>query len=873
MPFSWDNYPYTNFHELNLDYFINKFKEIFDEWADLYNTLTTWKDTTTTELETWKTQTENDIITWENNIISDLNIWKSTTETNISSWETATLNALDAWKTATTAIFEAIRVEAAENATAAANSATTAATAKTAAETAQAAAEAAAASVTASAAQITTNANDIADIKNGVVFVGYSNNFVWDNGNISSSGTNNNTNAQYRVRTRGFIQDDNIEMLRCPQDTMFVIHMYSSDSVSNWVGVWTGTEFATTGGTWVKEFDFGKYQALNPTYYFRFVMQKDEFTSITPEYGKQLFIASYNNVYSKLINSVAKDYSEFTSYTAGEYCYYKGKLYIFISSKTAGEWDDTKVKEINILNDISKNNETILRIEDLLDSTKNYMFSNTWKRYTVGQGHTNEIGTSGYQYEPSTTRISTYNIQSLDSIISLTFKPDEGYKFGIHGFNSDLTERVFVTQWITEEYTPDFPDTTKYIIVVMANTSDSTITTDEYTHLQITGIIEGGKISDIENNLEMTTQYKKESKFDDFCNNFNVNGEVSSYLFFTDPHIYNKAVTNDTIDNLFHKLKIAYDSTPCNFIMCGGDWLQGGQKDIIPGGPTTDEACGQLGFVDGVMRKLYRKYKPIFGNHEFNINNVQLPLNTILNLMFSEEGSAYYDFKDRNTHYYVMDTGNNNSDTLSTYRKNQLNWLSEKLESNTEDHVIICCHIFYNTSSSNPFNATITDMGEALINISKAFNNKNNSYTAEWDDTKTYDFSNSTGTVHYLIAGHLHVDWIVENDGITTIMTANALYNWNEPTFDLIANDYVNNMVCMTRVGNGNNRYCHFNSVPVSNNETLTALKITPSTWASSDTSIATVSDGVVTAVASGNALITATDSNGNIETWAVIVS
>lgn len=202
MPFSWDDIPYTNFHELNLDYFINKFKQIFDEWADLYDTLTTWKNTTTTELETWKTQTENDIITWENNIISDLNTWKSTTETDISSWETATLNALDAWKTATTAIFEAIRVEAAGSATAAANSATAAQTAKTAAETAQAAAEAAAASVSTSAAQITTNTNDINDLK-AQTEIPYENlDFVTTEGYIrysdgsvnSSSDTNSKTN-------------------------------------------------------------------------------------------------------------------------------------------------------------------------------------------------------------------------------------------------------------------------------------------------------------------------------------------------------------------------------------------------------------------------------------------------------------------------------------------------------------------------------------------------------------------------------------------------------------------------------------------------------------------------------------------------------
>ena len=63
---AFNNYPYTNFHELNLDYFINRFKEIFEEWENLYN-----------QMETWKTETEQDISEWENNVIAELESWKN----------------------------------------------------------------------------------------------------------------------------------------------------------------------------------------------------------------------------------------------------------------------------------------------------------------------------------------------------------------------------------------------------------------------------------------------------------------------------------------------------------------------------------------------------------------------------------------------------------------------------------------------------------------------------------------------------------------------------------------------------------------------------------------------------------------------------
>lgn len=165
MSFPRDAYPYTNFHELNLGYFITHFREIFSQWADLYDQMTDWKDATDEELATWKAGVEDDLDQREAALRAELETWKAQTGQDIAGWEDATLAALTAWQTATQAVFEAIRVEAAGSATAAAASAGDAATAKTAAETAQAAAEAAAASIASSAAQIATNTADISDLK------------------------------------------------------------------------------------------------------------------------------------------------------------------------------------------------------------------------------------------------------------------------------------------------------------------------------------------------------------------------------------------------------------------------------------------------------------------------------------------------------------------------------------------------------------------------------------------------------------------------------------------------------------------------------------------------------------------------------------
>lgn len=189
MPFPFDKYPWINFHELNLAYFIVHFREIFEQWDQLYHDLLSWKDATDADLAEWKSTVEAGISSWETGLMQSMEDWKDQTETDISSWEAATLAALDAWKTATTAIFEQIRTEAADSAQAAAGSATAAQTALAGAQTAQAAAETAAAGIQSEISQILTNTADIADLKTQLETISVAPNLHWELGkSISSSG-------------------------------------------------------------------------------------------------------------------------------------------------------------------------------------------------------------------------------------------------------------------------------------------------------------------------------------------------------------------------------------------------------------------------------------------------------------------------------------------------------------------------------------------------------------------------------------------------------------------------------------------------------------------------------------------------------------
>lgn len=98
MAFNWNRFAYTNFHELNLDWFNEHFKEIFEEWEELYNTLTQWKIDTDADLAQWKEDTLSDMETWENNLLDALDEWKAATGEDIGEWEAGVISDLNDWK-------------------------------------------------------------------------------------------------------------------------------------------------------------------------------------------------------------------------------------------------------------------------------------------------------------------------------------------------------------------------------------------------------------------------------------------------------------------------------------------------------------------------------------------------------------------------------------------------------------------------------------------------------------------------------------------------------------------------------------------------------------------------------------------------------
>lgn len=164
----FNNFPYTDLNDINLDYTLQKLESLYTRGEQLYSTLTTWQQATNAELEQWKAATESSLALWktqtENSIDNKIQLLtaaintaftelRTQLEAHIAEIETTAVNAASAASDSATA--------AAGSATAAAGSASDAAgSASDAADTAE--------SLSESLDQIATNTSDINNLKGAI---------------------------------------------------------------------------------------------------------------------------------------------------------------------------------------------------------------------------------------------------------------------------------------------------------------------------------------------------------------------------------------------------------------------------------------------------------------------------------------------------------------------------------------------------------------------------------------------------------------------------------------------------------------------------------------------------------------------------------
>ena len=204
-----------------------------------------------------------------------------------------------------------------------------------------------------------------------------------------------------------------------------------------------------------------------------------------------------------------------------------------------------------------------------------------------------------------------------------------------------------------------------------------------------------------------------------------------------------------------------------------------------------------MGLIDASMRAMVSPYYPIFGNHDSNYQGAETLSNgEVVNLWFKKWGKAYYTFEGTSTRFYVFDSQLDGVSSMDSYAWEQIDWFASSLEEETKEHTAVAVHIWKDTNGIAP-------LAQNISSVITAYNSKSELTI----NGKSYDFTNATGRVEFVLAGHTHSDinYIV-GESVPVIITKNANYGNTSVDFDLIYADYTARSISYIRVGNGNNR-------------------------------------------------------------------
>lgn len=235
----FNNFPYSNTEEINLDYTLNKLNELYSRGENLYAELQAWKTETDEANEAWKSDLLSDINEWQTSVTHSLEEWKTSVDSEVSNALTALSNQITAELTQAKAD---LRNEVDDLASAAAASAADAtASQSAAAQSAQSAINSAAAAaqsaqnITESAEQIETNKNDITDLKSTITTCGILTP-PFELGSITynttSWGTYTDSNSRVRVPSGSEVELNGGDIIYC--DSSIVAYYSCTADNSKW---------------------------------------------------------------------------------------------------------------------------------------------------------------------------------------------------------------------------------------------------------------------------------------------------------------------------------------------------------------------------------------------------------------------------------------------------------------------------------------------------------------------------------------------------------------------------------------------------------------------------------------------------------------
>jgi predicted phosphodiesterase len=234
-----------------------------------------------------------------------------------------------------------------------------------------------------------------------------------------------------------------------------------------------------------------------------------------------------------------------------------------------------------------------------------------------------------------------------------------------------------------------------------------------------------------------------------------------------------------------------------SFALSGGDWFNDTN--------TRETAIQNMKDIDARMRKAFgENFYLVIGNHDHNYQTWDtekatitksphwLTIDEINAAWYADQkygGRCYYSFAGKNTTFYAFNSGIDWWHTeMCDFDIEQVTWFLDELAAHDDAHIALAPHMLYISGKNfHPGTAKLLEIAE-LYNARK---------TVSFGE-KLYDFSEKTGRVEFLIAGHSHRDEVSVYNGIPCILTVNNGVSC--PSFDLVAVDYEARSICLTRI-------------------------------------------------------------------------
>lgn len=340
----------------------------------------------------------------------------------------------------------------------------------------------------------------------------------------------------------------------------------------------------------------------------------------------------------------------------------------------------------------------------------------------------------------------------------------------------------------------------------------------------------------------------------------------------TDIHRYKASV--QTFEDMINNMKHIAKNVRCDFVLNTGDTIEGDQQQ--------DTSLGQAYDCISAFTSIGEPFFYVEGNHDNNpyISSGALVFDlkqvyggfftSTKNVIFNvnENGTDYYfDFPVLGVRFISINSCNPTIAVNYGFGTTTAEWLEQAL--NTEHTIILASHVSpikeHVWNNINPGNADavrsvlsgfVNGGGKLIIitghsHIDAEFVNP---YIEVTNVCQKFEKADITSSGYTVMSGM--IDGLRNPDRTANTYTADA---WTVCVYKPVSNE-----LDMLRFGAGVDRYIH--CTPVSSGALTT--RFDSATWSTSDSSVATVANGVVTVVRSGRCAIVAKDSTGNIEVW-----